>query len=107
MLRIGFQDSFWRALKKAEKKDPGLASEVKSAIDAILGAEDIVAAKLRPKKGALKDIFVRNLRGGRRIFLRKESSGSSEMYVAFWVGEHDYYEKLQHSGRRGRRGRRH
>lgn len=107
MLRIDFQESFWRALRKAERKDPGLAAEIKAAIKTILHAENATAAKLKPKKGALKDIFVRNLSGGRRIFFRKEASGRGDVYVAFWAGEHDYYEKLQRSGRRGQRGRRH
>ena len=69
-------------------------------------AETATSAGLNAKKGGLRGGFVKNLSQGRRLFFRKEIIDGAEIYVAFWVGEHDYYQKLQRSGRRGRRGRR-
>ena len=106
MLRIGFQESFRRALRKADKKDPGLAADVRAALKAVVAAEPASQAGLTAKKGALRGIFVKNLSHGRRIFFRREVAAGGEVFVAFWVGEHDYYQKLQRSGRRGGRARR-
>ena len=64
-------------------------------------AETAAKAGLEAKKGASRGTIVKNLSHGRRIFFRRELADDGEIYVAFWVGEHDYYQKLQRSGRRG------
>jgi hypothetical protein len=66
MLRISFQESFRRALKKADKKDPGLATEVRAALKAVVAPETASQAGLTAKKGALRGIVGKLVKPFRR-----------------------------------------
>ena len=85
------------------QKRSGLAAEVRAALKAIVSAENASNAGLTANRAALRGIFVKiPLAQARRMLLENESLRTvPSVYVAFWVGEHDYYQKLQRSGRRG------
>lgn len=96
MPRVDYEAGFWRSLKKL---DPPQQALVRDAIKEFVGDDPPRPSK---KKGALSGVHTINVTSDLRVFLRKEKDEKGIIYVAFRVGGHDHYRKMQRSGRRGR-----